>query len=212
MCVGVCAKKELQQSISSLPPFLSPANIKDKRKRKKTAEGAGNKAEGALQSLASFCFVLFCFSSLKKKYYLAHKLWLNSEYILEHKTRSRTTQTSQPGRGVRGEVKGRKEDSWEPRQNREIQLIGRNSRRHCWTGLRGDWGGKAEELTYIVSFLALCVLVQTARLAVAAPLVVLAVVPRRGSVGTRGGWRRAAGFLLIRLVFGVGPEGVRSPR
>lgn len=79
-------------------------------------------------------------------------------------------------------------------------------------GARGGCGGKMEKLTYIVSSLAHDVLVQAARLAVAAPLVVLAVVPRRWSVGGRGGRRRAGGFLSVRLVFGVGPGRVESLR
>lgn len=81
-----------------------------------------------------------------------------------------------------------------------------------WALARGGCGGKVEELTYIVSSLALGVLVQAARLAVAAPLVVLAVVPRSGSVGARGGRSRAGASLLARLVFGVGPGRVRSPK
>lgn len=115
-----------------------------------------------------------------------------------------------------GEGGGGREDSWEPRQKREIQLIVGDSRGRRWGGagawrLQGD-GGKAEVLTYIVASLALGVLVQAARLAVAAPLVVLAVVPRSGSVGARGGRRHAGASLLVRLVFGVGPGRVRSPR
>lgn len=111
---------------------------------------------------------------------------------------------------LEGEVRGGREDSWEPRQKREIQLIGRDSRGRRWRALRGDCGGKVEELTYIVSSLALDVLVQAARLAVAAPLAVLAVVPRR--VGARGGRGHAGASVFVRLVFGVGPGRVGSPR
>lgn len=73
-------------------------------------------------------------------------------------------------------------------------------------------GGKGGELTYIGSSLALRVLVQAARPAVAAPLLVLAVVPRRGMVGARGGRRRAGAFPFVHLVFGIGPGRVRRPR
>lgn len=67
----------------------------------------------------------------------------------------------------------------------------------------GGWGcgGKIDEITYIVPFLALGV-VESAGLAVAAPLGVVPVVPRRGTVGARG--QRGAGRLLsVRLVLGV---------
>lgn len=61
---------------------------------------------------------------------------------------------------------------------------------------RESWGrglgGKIEKITYIVSLLALGV-VESAGLAVAAPLAVLPVVPRGGGVGARG-QRRAGGL------------------
>lgn len=67
-----------------------------------------------------------------------------------------------------------------------------------------SWGGgKIEKITYIVSLLAIGV-VESAGLAVAAPLAVLPVVPRGGGVAARG-QRRAGGLLSVRLVFGVGP-------
>lgn len=75
----------------------------------------------------------------------------------------------------------------------------------------GGGGGKIEKITYIVSLLALGV-VESAGLAVAAPLAVLPVVPGGGGVGARG-QRRAGGLLSVRLVFGVGPgKGARSTR
>lgn len=72
-----------------------------------------------------------------------------------------------------------------------------------WVG--GGWGcgGKIEEITYIVPFLALGV-VESAGLAVAASLGVVPVVPRRGSVGARG-QRRAGCLLSGHLVLGVQP-------
>lgn len=72
-----------------------------------------------------------------------------------------------------------------------------------WVG--GGWGcgGKIEEITYIVPFLALGV-VESAGLAVAASLGVVPVVPRRGSVGARG-QRRAGCLLSVHLVLGVQP-------
>lgn len=86
--------------------------------------------------------------------------------------------------------------------------------RHCgrctagvvwWGGVgRGvgvGGGSKVEEITYIVSFLALAV-VESAGLAVAASLGVVPVVPGGGAGGARrhrGAWR----LVSVRLVLGV---------
>lgn len=68
-------------------------------------------------------------------------------------------------------------------------------------GVWGGRGGKIEEITYIVPFLALGV-VESVALAVAASRRVVPIVPRCGSVGARG--QQGAGCLLsIRLVLGV---------
>lgn len=76
-------------------------------------------------------------------------------------------------------------------------------------GGRG-YGGKIDEITYIVPFLALG-MVESARLAVAAALGVVPVVPRRGTAGARG--QRGAGRLLsVCLVLGVESGGAETHR